>query len=131
MNGESLKDVVESVKSKTRDVSESLINRIDQIPSRSEVIDEIKFSGLENEDVLKKVSDYSLEKKALFEKKNPKTAEIELALHMADIYFEAGLVDIAMTNIASAREQAEDISDEEMIQKVEEIEKLVVATYRA
>ena len=117
---ESLGNLAGEVNSNDNESRGIRINRGEKILTREDVVQELKYEFDKNESkAIKAVSDYSLTKKAEFEKENPDTAEINLALHLADIYFDAGIVDMALTNIASAREQAKHLRNEKLVEEAD------------
>lgn len=123
---EELKNLSDSINRE----NEMYINRGDKIIEKREIVLEIKNNGLEDQKTLDLFSQYCENKKAEFEKENPETAEIEMAMHLADIYFEAGITDIAMDNLASAEEKAQKINNEELLRRIEEQKSLMQETLK-
>lgn len=91
-----------------------------EIPTRDEIINILTNKRIEDPEVIKKLQEYAKAQETLADISNKTEERLEVALHMAEIYFESGYREYAIESLEEIlmipisddlRQRIEDIYD--------------------
>lgn len=74
-------------------------NESPEVPTRDEIINILKNKGIEDPEVVKKLQEYAKAQEFLADISNETEERLEVALHMAEIYFEGGYREYAIESL--------------------------------